>query len=318
MRFTRHDRRIAVPGAELAAWWYEPEAAAPLPAIVMAHGFGAVKEMYLDCFAERFAAAGFAVLAFDHRGFGASTGEPRQEADPELQARDYRHVVTWLRGQSGVDGHRIGIWGTSYSGGHVLKVATADRRVRCVVSQVPTISGFEQMRRRVAPGRMQAVHDLYAQERERIAAGLPPRTRAIIAEQPGQVAVYDAPEAVAFYGQGPSLAPAWRNEVTLGSLAWSGEYEPGAHVERISPTPLLMIVASEDTITPTDLALAAYQRALEPKKLVILPGDHFVPYVREFETAASAATAWFREHLVPGELRKSLDTGPANGAQSSP
>jgi uncharacterized protein len=295
--FVRHDVRLPVPGAELAAWWYLPPTKGPWPAVVMAHGFAAVKEMFLDRFAESFVQAGLAVLVFDHRGFGNSTGEPRQEADPEAQARDYRHAITWLRAQPQVDRQRIGIWGTSYSGGQVLQVAAMDRRVRCVVSQVPTISGYEQMRRRVAPRHMQAAHDLYAEERDRLAAGETPRTRALIPDGSGQPSVYDAPEAIEFYGQGPSMSVRWRNEVTLNSLAMSGEFEPGVHMERISPTPLLMIVASHDTTTPTDLALAAYQRALEPKKLVLLPGDHFVPYQREFVRASTEALNWFLQHL---------------------
>ncbi|UUZ69723.1 alpha/beta hydrolase [Polaromonas sp. P2-4] len=295
----RSDHSIPVPGATLGAWWYLPEGPGPHPAIVMAHGFAAVKEMYLDRFAERFARAGFAVVVFDHRGFGASGGEPRQEADPVLQARDYRHVVTWLCAQPEVDRARIGIWGTSYSGGHVLQAAAVDRRVRCVVAQVPMVSGHAQTQRRVHPGRLRSMHALFDEERERLAAGQAPRLRAIIPAGDGGAAVYDAPEAVAFYSQGPVLAPGWRNEVTLSTVAHSIEYEPGAQVEYISPTPLLMIVASEDTITPTDLALATYQRALEPKKLVLLPGDHFVPYVQAFEAASGAALDWFAQHLLP-------------------
>lgn len=293
----RSDVRIAVPDAELAAWWYLPQAAAPHAAICMAHGFGAVKEMFLDRFAERFCEAGFAVLVFDHRGFGESGGLPRQEADPVLQQRDYRHAITWLRAQTEVDSTRIGIWGTSYSGGHVLQVAAADRRVACVVSQVPSISGWEQTRRRVHPARMQAMHELYADERDRLGAGQPPRLRALVPLRDGEAAVYDAPEAIEFYHQGLALSSTWRNEVTLSTLAHSVEYEPGAHIERISPTPLLMVVATQDTVTPTDLALAAYERALHPKRLVLLPGDHFVPYQREFEAASAAALAWFRLHL---------------------
>lgn len=293
----RIDCEIPVPGATLAAWWYRPAGPGPHPAIVMAHGFAAVKELYLDRFAERFARAGFAVAVFDHRGFGASGGEPRQEADPVLQARDYRHVITWLGTRPEVDRQRVGIWGTSYSGGHVLQVAAVDRRVKCVVSQVPTISGWEQTQRRIPPARMEAMHALYAEERDRLAAGQPPRLRAVVPAGDGCASVYDAPDAVAFYGAAAELAPDWRNAVTFSTLAHSAEYEPGAQIERISPTPLLMIVASHDTVTPTDLALAAYGRALEPKRLLLLPGSHFVPYVQAFDTASAAAEAWFRRHL---------------------
>lgn len=295
----RDDCTIPVPGADLAAWWYRPEGPGPHAAVVMAHGFGAVKEMFLDRFAERFAAAGLAVLVFDHRGFGGSSGTPRQEADPVLQARDYRHAITWLCTRPEVDRARIGVWGTSYSGGHVLQVAGVDRRVRCVVAQVPMVSGRAQTQRRVPPGRLAAMHALHAEERERLAAGLPPRLRALVSDAAGAAAVYDAPEAQAFYRAGERLAPGrWRNAVTLDTVAHSTEYEPGAHMAFISPTPLLMLVATDDTITPTDLALAAYARALEPKQLVLLQGDHFVPYERAFERASSAACDWFVQHLL--------------------
>ncbi len=293
----REDVRIAVPGAELGAWLYQPDSDQPYPAIVMSHGFSAVKEQYLDRFAERFTEAGFAVVVFDHRGFGASSGEPRQEADPVLQARDYRHVITWLCARSAIDSARIGIWGTSYSGGHVLQVAAVDRRVKCVVAQVPTISGYIQTQRRVAPPRMAGVHALFGEERQRLLAGAAPRMRPVIPTEKGGTAVFDSPDAIAFFGAAETIAPSWRNQVTFATLEHSIEYEPATCIERISPTPLLMLVATDDTTTPTDLALAAYQRALEPKKLVLLPGGHFDAYVKEFELASMAALDWFHQHL---------------------
>lgn len=81
-------------GVTLRGWFYLPErTAGPVPTIIMAHGFSAVKEMYLDAFAEVFAHAGFGALVFDNRNFGASDGEPRQEIDPWQQVRDYRHAI---------------------------------------------------------------------------------------------------------------------------------------------------------------------------------------------------------------------------------
>ncbi|WP_256966562.1 alpha/beta hydrolase, partial [Pseudomonas aeruginosa] len=115
-------------GVALRGWLYLPEARAERPAIVMTHGFSGVKEQYLDRYAEVFAAAGFVVLLYDHPNFGDSDGEPRQEIDPVMQRRGYRDAITWLGAQARVDASRIGIWGTSYSGGHVLEVAALDRR----------------------------------------------------------------------------------------------------------------------------------------------------------------------------------------------
>src|SRR5204862_4748675 len=135
-------------GVPLRGWLYLPDrAAGQVPTIVMAHGFSAVKEMYLDRFADAFAAAGLGALVFDNRNFGASEGEPRYEIDPWEQVRDYRHAITYACTRKEVDAERIGIWGSSYSGGHVLVVGANDRRVKCVSAQVPLISGHRNARR---------------------------------------------------------------------------------------------------------------------------------------------------------------------------
>src|SRR5216684_8826652 len=138
----REDVAFNAEGVTLRGWLYLPDRASePVPTIVMAHGFSAVKEMYLDRFAEVLAQAGLGALVFDNRNLGASEGEPRLEIDPWAQVRDYRHAITYAGTLPEVDATRIGIWGSSYSGGHVLVAAAIDRRVRAVVSQVPLVSG---------------------------------------------------------------------------------------------------------------------------------------------------------------------------------
>jgi len=108
----RVDIEFDAEGVTLRGWFYRPDGArGPLPTVVMAHGFSATKEMYLDAFAERFAAAGLASLVFDNRNFGASDGHPRQEIDPWAQVRDYRHAITFARSLPDVDAARIGVWG---------------------------------------------------------------------------------------------------------------------------------------------------------------------------------------------------------------
>jgi uncharacterized protein len=100
-----------------------------------------------------------------------------------------------------------------------------------------------------------------------------------------------------FTETGASRAPGWRNEVTLRSVEMLSEYEPGAYIAQISPTPLLMVVAVQDHLTVADLAIQAYGSALEPKRLVMLKGGHFDAYVADFDTSSAAAVAWFRQHL---------------------
>src|ERR671939_1186309 len=162
----RTDVEFNAEGTTLRGWLYRPDGDGSVPGVVMAHGFSAVKEMYLDDFAEVFAAAGLAVLLFDNRNFGASDGEPRQEIDPWAQVRDYRHAITYARTREEVDRERIGIWGSSYSGGHVLVVGAIDRRVRCVVSQVPLVSGHENARRLVRSDFIAATREAFDADRE--------------------------------------------------------------------------------------------------------------------------------------------------------
>jgi fermentation-respiration switch protein FrsA (DUF1100 family) len=101
-----------------------------------------------------------------------------------------------------------------------------------------------------------------------------------------------------FSATGKTRAPSWRNEVTLRSVELFTEYEPITYVPYISPTPLLLMPAQNDVLTPTDLALGAYEKAREPKKLHILPGGHFDAYVDGFDASGPAARDWFVEHLV--------------------
>jgi fermentation-respiration switch protein FrsA (DUF1100 family) len=107
-----------------------PETAAPgvrVPAVGMAHGLGAVKEMYLEPFAHRLAEAGTAALVFDYRGFGASGGEPRQRISPPDQMEDYRNALTWLSLQPEIDANRLGVWGSSFSGGSCANALATQR-----------------------------------------------------------------------------------------------------------------------------------------------------------------------------------------------
>jgi pimeloyl-ACP methyl ester carboxylesterase len=109
MEFDRHDISFSSAGQPCRGWLYLPAAAGPHPVIVMAHGFGAVKEMGLDRFAERFAQAGYACLVFDYRHFGSSAGEPRQLLHIERKLQDWASAITFARG---FDGNRVGLWGT--------------------------------------------------------------------------------------------------------------------------------------------------------------------------------------------------------------
>ena len=138
----REDIHIPSDGEQLAAYLYRPAAAdRDMPCVVMAHGFSGTRDDGLPAYAEAFCAAGYAVVLFDYRHFGASSGQPRQLLDIERQIADYRAVVQWARQLDGVDPDRIVLWGTSFSGGHVLEVAATDPRIAAVIAQVPFTDG---------------------------------------------------------------------------------------------------------------------------------------------------------------------------------
>ncbi len=256
-------------GVALRGWLYLPEARAERPAIVMTHGFSGVKEQYLDRYAEVFAAAGFVVLLYDHPNFGDSDGEPRQEIDPVMQRRGYRDAITWLGAQARVDASRIGIWGTSY-------------------------------RRRTRAEQLPALLASFDAARQRRFEGLPPALLPAVAAGPDEPCAMAGADAHRFFTDSAALAPSWCNRVTLRSAELARENEPGIHIGRISPTPLLMIVADRDLLTPTDLCLEAYQRALPPKRLLMLAGGHFTPYIEHFDATSQAAADWFVRHLGEG------------------
>jgi hypothetical protein len=266
----------------------------------MAHGFAGVKEHGLERFARVFADAGFVVLVHDHRGFGDSDGTLRYDIDPWLQIADWRRAISFLESQPSVDPERIGLWGSSYAGGHAIVLGATDRRLRAVVAQVPTVSGYEQSLRRVAPDQQGALEASFVDDERRRYRGEAPTTQAVVSADPATPAAYRSPDAVAFYNQ-PVPDGAWHNVMTVRSSHAARMYEPGAWVSRVSPTPLLMIVALNDTITIADLELAAYERALQPKKLVTVAGGHFDPYLDQFDKTAGAARDWFIEHLSSSE-----------------
>jgi fermentation-respiration switch protein FrsA (DUF1100 family) len=300
MPMTAHSEvRFAVDdGVELGAWLYLPNSDAQrCPAITMAHGFAGVMGHGITRFAEAFVDAGFAVLLHDHRTFGISGGEPRQDVDPWRQVADWRRAISYLESRPEVDSQRIGLWGTSYAGGHALVLGATDRRIACVVAQVPTTSGYQQGLRRVAPEGVAALEAALNDDERAQARGEPPRRQAIVSADSAIPASYRAKDAIEFYLQPLGEGARWENTVTMRSTRLARIYEPGVWIPRISPTPLLMIVGSHDTITLTDVALASYEQALEPKKLVLIAGGHFDPYLSGFQTSCGTAVDWFRQHL---------------------
>ncbi len=285
-----HDEiRFAANGVELAGALLRPDDAGPHPLIVLSHGFSAVMAMGLLDYAAVFRDAGLACLVYEHRNFGASGGEPRYEIDPWQQVADMRDALSYARRLPGIDPARIGLWGTSYAGGHALVVAALDRRVRCVVSQVPLVEGHATLRSWIGDAQWAGMQERFAEDRDARYRGEAPRltTPARPGDQTSQWVAAIGAEAI------------YPNRITQRSLELIASYEPAQFVARIAPTPLLMILADGDTQTPYTGQLQAFERAQAPKKLVTIAGGHYDPYTTSFDAAAGAARDWFLAHLAP-------------------
>src|SRR6202166_2298793 len=213
-------------GIELGAWLFLPKGDGSRPAITMAHGFAEVKEHGLERFAQSFAAAGFIVLVHDHRNFGTSGGDLRGDVDPWRQVADWRRAISYLETRPEVDPSRIGLWGTSYAGGHALVLGATDRRLRCIVAQVPTISGYEQGLRRGSPDALPALEHAFDEDERARLRGEPPRRQAVVSGDPSVPAAHRFQDAIDFYLQ-PIRAGLWENEITLRSTRAARMYEPG-------------------------------------------------------------------------------------------
>lgn len=297
MTASRQDVSFRSHGLRCAAWYY-PSAAASAPAIVMSHGLTAVKEMYLDRYATAFQRAGFAVLVFDYRFLGASEGTPRGRIVPHEQLDDLRAALNWTSARPEIDAKRIGVWGTSFSGGHALFLSALDARIKVIVAQVPAIAIADSLvalngREGLAQLLAMCAQDHAHRENGELGAVFPAVAPA------GQPSVMPAPDAYAWFTRAAQGAPNWRNEMTVESLARAAEYVPSAFMEWISPKPLLIQAAKLDSLIPFAQTERAFARAGEPKRLEVYDAGHFDLYAQEphHARAVGEAVEWFGRYL---------------------
>lgn len=308
-----------------------PDGPGPHPALVMGHGFGMTMDCRLEAFATAFAAAGIASLRFDYRGFGASGGLPRQVLDVDAQRDDYRAALAHVRGLTEVDPARVGLWGTSFSGGHVLAVAADDPDLAVVVAQVPFTDGPSTVRGEgvrvaaasIGPGEhvpvpgvpalpgggtgdgdggalRWALHSAALLGRATLDAargrlGLAPLLVPVAGEL-GSGAVIAGPGTLE---QLRVLVPddvPWRNAVAARVALRLPRERPGGLASRIT-APLLVCVCEHDRVTPPAPAVAA-ARAAADGTLRVFPFAHFDAYVPPGRDALVAAElAWLRPRL---------------------
>jgi dienelactone hydrolase len=262
-------------GDTIEAWVYRPDGAGPHPAVVMAHGFAAVKAGGLAPFAERFSREGFTAVAFDYRQWGGSTGKPREVASVRRQRDDYRTVIDWAVADSGIDETQIFVWGTSFSGLHAVELGATDGRLRGAIAQNPLVDGLAAMTM-ARPTRLLRLFAVGILDQLGALAGRPPRYIAA-GVAPGEFGAV-ANEA-AFAGLEiirPKDGTQWHNRVAARSLLGIGAHRPVRKSANIR-CPILLIVAAHDTIAPVGPALRVAERA-QNAEVFLSRGGHYGVY----------------------------------------
>ena len=278
-----------------AAWLYVPDGNGPFAAVVLAHGWTGVREQRLDAYAVRFADAGLAALVFDYRHFGASSGQPRQLLDIKRQLADWAAAVTFARSRAEIDSARIAVWGTSFSGGHVVETAARDPQIAAVVAQAPFADGLRNL---PSLGFRLALRLTAAGVRDQVGAALgrPPHMLPSVGP-PGSLAVMTTPDAEPGFRSIDPPGSTWRNEAAARIALRVSAYRPGRHSDRIA-APILFAIAADDAITPPAFARAAAARARN-SEVRTYPGGHFDIYVgTEFERAVADQVDFLSRHLL--------------------
>ncbi|MCM1965883.1 alpha/beta hydrolase [Streptomyces sp. G1] len=275
-------------GVRLAGDLFLPDAAEnPVPGVVMAPGFGGVKEMLMRPYAASLNEAGIAVLIFDYAGFGHSDGEPRQHLNLDAQQNAYRHALDYLAACPGIDADRLGVFGTSMSGGHALAVAASDSRVRSTVVLIP-FTGLDTST--LGPEFLAMFEDAARRQ----AAGEAPQMIASTGK-PGTIAAMTSDGAWEWMERMTADAPTYRNEVTLASLWNLANYHPAFNLKAIT-SPVHAILATDDAITPAPAARSALS-AVPQLDVVEIPQTHFELFTDHLQETIDLTTRWFEHDL---------------------
>jgi dienelactone hydrolase len=276
------------------------------PCVVLAHGFGGTVDSGLLPYAERFAAAGLDAVAFDYRHFGASAGEPRQLLSISAQLEDYAAAIAFARTLPGVDPARIVVWGTSFSGGHVVAAAVADGRVAAAIAQTPAMDGVQTLLhavRNAGPAHVARLVTAGVRDAARALRGADPIPISVVGP-PGALAAMTTPGSQAGYEA--IAGPSWRNEVTARVMLRAGSYRPGLQADRL-PCPILVQIADRDSVAPPQAARAAAWLATGRAEVRTYPIEHFDIYVgAPFERAVADQLYFLGRHLATRPARAQL------------
>ncbi|MFE8071879.1 alpha/beta fold hydrolase [Marinobacteraceae bacterium S3BR75-40.1] len=300
MPATRTNIEFPSQGTTCRGWWFQPETPATTPnaCIVMAHGLGGVIEAGLEPYARVFADAGFHVLVFDYRHFGHSNGEPRQLLSISKQLDDWAAAISFARQQPGIDPGKIALWGSSFSGGHVVVAAARDGKVAAVSSQGPMMDGRAAVLNVIGYaglGRILKLSGLGVMDEVKALFGMEPVYIPLVAP-PGQMAAMSTEDAEP--GFKAIAPPDWRNEAAARLALSLAFYRPINDARKL-PCKLLILACTHDSVAPVSAAEATARKAAKGADLKHYDMGHFDIYVGEgFKRSSGDQLAFFRRELL--------------------
>ena len=272
------------------------------PVVIMAHGTSATVYMVADKYAEAFCRADLAVLLYDHRNFGRSDGEPRQEINAWIQCRGYREAIDFAVTRDEVDPDRIALWGDSYSGGQVIVVGAIDQRVKCIVAQCPTF-GAEPPPVEATPANFEILTDILSQGDVR---GSPETTMGpmpvVSSDQAGTPSLLKPIQAFRwFIDYGGRAGSRWINSVTRVLPATPVPYHPTLCAPFVRAHTLLMVAPQDEMVQANySVAKQAYELIPGSKQWYDIAGGHFglLNYPGElFDEASRVQTGFLKNWL---------------------
>jgi dienelactone hydrolase len=290
------------------AWLYLPDAGsdAPAPVVVMGHGLGATRELGLAPYAERFAAAGLAVLVFTYRHLGDSGGEPRQVLSMGNQLADWDAALEYVAGLPEVDSNRVAVWGSSLGGGHAIAVAARHPELRAAVSQCPFTDGLASAGA-LGPRESLVLFGFVARDLLAAVTGREP-VCVPVAAAPGRPGLMTAPDALPGM---LALVPEdyqWLNRAAARSVVSVLRYRPGRSAKRIA-APILICISATDSVAPPG-PTERYARQAPRGDVRLYDAGHFDFYLGEaFNQLVAEQTEFLVRHLQPA---------PASSSSSKP
>lgn len=276
-----------------------------LPLVIMAGGWCYTKEIVMPWYGKFFEDIGCATLRFDYRRFGESTGTPRQHINPWDQVEDYRNALTFAESLPGIDASRTGIWGISYSGGHVLIASALDTRPAFAISTIPVVDGFQTMRRCHGEVRFGQLNRLIAEDRKGRFAGNEsgPMPMSPQKDPSTELTAWPFPHVYSgFMTIKQKEAPRHEHWNTIESVELLMQYKVAPFCERIVETPVMMTLAKGDNITSADLEAEAFNAITNPNKTFasVAGVDHMSLYTNRdhLGKVGKVQAAWLKETLA--------------------